>query len=72
MSEVLDGTLLKRLANTARRRKQAEESAAKYRALGDELIIEGYDAGVSKQVLAETAGLTRQTVYTVLFKAGKS
>lgn len=69
---VMESTLMKRLENAARKRKQAEESADKFRGLTDELIIEGYAAGVPKQQLAEAAGLTRQTVYTVLRKAGAS
>lgn len=71
MSAVLEGTLLKRLSNAARRRKDAEASAAKWRAMTDEMILEGYAAGVPKQVLAEAAGLTRQTIYTVILKAGE-
>jgi len=38
----------------------------------DEFIVEGYELGLPKQQLAEAAGLTRQTVYTVLRKAGLS
>lgn len=67
---VMDSTLLKRLENAGRKRKQAEETAEKFRHLGDELIVEGYAAGLPKQQLANAAGLTRQTVYTVLRKAG--
>jgi DNA invertase Pin-like site-specific DNA recombinase len=66
----IDATLMKRLENAARKRKEAEETADKFRAVADELIVEGYVAGIPKQRLAEAAGLTRQTVYTVLRKAG--
>lgn len=62
--------LLQQIRATALHRKQAESKAETHRARGDELIIQGYKAGLPKQQLADAAGLTRQTVYTVLRKAG--
>ncbi len=67
----IDATIVKRLKDYSRKRKQAEESATRYRDQTDALIVEGHEAGVSKAALAEAAGLTRQTIYTVLLKAGR-
>lgn len=60
------------LAHLAERRKKAEELVEDLRNLTHELLVEGYDEGLSKGRLAREAGLTRQTVYTALFKAGRS
>lgn len=64
-------TITKELAAAARRRKTAEATAEQWREKGYALIVAGYDAGIPKQVLAREAGLTRQTVYTILLKAGR-
>jgi hypothetical protein len=63
-----DDSVVARLRAVARRRVAAENKAAELRTETDALILAGHAAGIPKQVLAREAGLTRQTVYTVLLK----
>lgn len=62
--------VIARLKSVAARRQKAEMRVDTYRDETDALIVAGYGEGLPKQQLAEAAGLTRQTVYTVLRKAG--
>lgn len=54
----------------ARKRAAAEQRAADLRAETDALIVTGNELGIPKRVLAREAGLTRQTIYSVLLRAG--
>jgi hypothetical protein len=58
------------LKANATRRKALETKLAKLRVDADAMIVAGHLAGVPKLTLAESAGLTRQTVYMILLRAG--
>jgi DNA invertase Pin-like site-specific DNA recombinase len=57
------------LTANAKQRKASEDKQRRLREEADALIVAGHLAGVPKLTLANAAGLTRQTVYTVLLKA---
>lgn len=60
----------KRLVAVTRKRVAAEGRVDELRRQTHELIVEGYGAGVPKLRLAQASGLTRQTIYSVLLRAG--
>lgn len=51
------------------RRARTEAKLRELRRAADDLIVEGDKAGVPKLQLSEAAGLTRQTVYSILLRA---
>lgn len=61
---------VKALGAVARKRYVAEQKADELKDQTFALIVQGYAAGVPKLTLANAAGMTRQTVYTVLLRAG--
>ncbi len=63
--------LVKDLSKASKYRKNAEEKAEEWRGRADELILQGDALGIPRATLATAAGLTRQTVYLVLAKAGR-
>lgn len=60
----------KALAAVSKRRQAAEYKVETLKVQTHELILAAFKAGVPKTQLAEVSGLTRQTVYTVLLRAG--
>ena len=67
-----DNPSLTRLRSLTRRRQTADARAAEIREQTYAAVIEAYDQGVPKLTLAREAKLTRQTVYTVLLRAGRT
>ncbi len=61
--------LLSVLLKTGMARQHAEHQADELRAETDQLILAAHEAGVNKAQIAKAAGLTRQTVYSVLLRA---
>lgn len=55
-------------ANT-RKRRVAEARLEEMRREADAMIVEGDRLGVPKLTLARAAGMTRQTIYTVLLRS---
>jgi hypothetical protein len=62
--------IVKQLATIARRRKQAEASAAAWAEKTRELILDGHREGIPKAELARASGLTRPTIYSILYRSG--
>ena len=56
------------LAANTKRRRATEAKLDELRAEAAALIVQGNELGVSKSKLSELAGMTRQTIYTVLLR----
>ncbi len=73
MSEAIEVTpqmeIVAALETNSSRRKKREGELRELRQEADALVIAGDLAGVPKLTLARAAGLTRQTVYSVLLRA---
>lgn len=61
--------VLNKLSRLAEQRKRTEAEVKSLRRQQDELVLAGFELGIPKLTLSETARLTRQTIYGVVLRA---